>query len=106
MLPLEAMAAGVPAIRTNCTGHNQYGMEGPEDCIIAHGDLQNVDDELPGAQSPVVYVDDIADTIQRVYENWEIISRDCEKNAPFIQERWSWGAMTAPLANLIQGEKQ
>jgi hypothetical protein len=89
LVPLEALACGVPVAATNCTGHVDH-VRGPGVVVIPHGRMQPMDDG-PGAQAPGVEADDIAEALRIVHERWAELDAEAQNNSARVREQWSWG---------------
>jgi glycosyltransferase involved in cell wall biosynthesis len=92
MLPLEALACGVPVVATDCTGHSEY-LPRPGAVIVPTGDLEAIDDG-PGAMAPSLRTDDVANAIVYAYKNWRAQMSDAQGAAEQLREAWSWAAVT------------
>lgn len=96
LVPLEALACGVPVIATACTGHAEYlGSRPPGSVIIDHGELAPVDDFM-GAVAPSVEVEDVRSAIERTFNYWESVTAQAEMNAAALAREWSWENKSAP----------
>lgn len=112
LIPLEARAAGVPAIMTYCSGHYEHSpwnMRCPWLAItlscctatpIANGPDVPADD-CDGAMVSSVTAEAIADAIERSIETWEMSERTLVKERQFILDAWDWKKVTAPFIQKI-----
>lgn len=90
MIPLEALATGVPIVATNVTGHRQWWGNGPEGAVPVHvGAYQPIDD-LPGATAPALFVKDLADALAFAYKNWHKLKAAALVDAERIRRAWAW----------------
>lgn len=99
LVPLEALACGVPVVATACTGHSEYlyvpGRRGAM-VIPTAGPLAPIDD-LPGAMAPRLAPPDIAKMLEIAIANWQGVQAEALAQAPQIQKEWSWEASLAPF---------
>lgn len=97
MVPLEALAAGVPIAATACTGHSEWfhGLRGAIE--IESGPEAPIDD-LPGAVAPSVSPQAIVRALGEAYRDWIALKDDAMQNAQRVRSERSWGRMLAPLA--------
>lgn len=101
LVPLEALAAGVPVCMTACTGHAEYvehtrvgpPWPPPGAVLAAHGNFAPIDDG-PGATAPSVSVGAVAEALLRAYSGWEKLSAAAREGAPRIRSEWSWLRVT------------
>jgi hypothetical protein len=66
LVPLEALACGVPVAATLCTGHADHLAGRPGVVRIAHGEEAPSDDG-PGATAPSVCASEVADALDEAY---------------------------------------
>jgi len=67
LVPLEALASGVPAIATTCTGHSEYLSGSPDGLVeVPTEGLEPIDD-WPGAVAPGLRVEAVADALARAF---------------------------------------
>lgn len=93
MVPLEALACGVPVVATACAGHSEYLRPGtPGTSIVPHGADEPIDDG-PGAMAPSVRMADVADAISAALNSWPRLKDAAMKAAPVYQHKWSWDAV-------------
>lgn len=102
LVPLEALALGVPVLATACTGHSQYLAPGTAGSVVVFTHEPGPIDDLPGATAPTLHVDDLAQGLQEAYENWIELHDDAVRAAPAISERWTWERQLAPLMTMIK----
>ncbi len=102
LIPLSALACGVPVAATLTTGHSA-GHLPPEHVtrIRQREDLEPIDDG-PGATALPLYPADIAESIAFVYDHWTTLSLLAESRAPDVAREWSWKAQLAPLVELLR----
>lgn len=106
MVPLEALAAGVPVIATRATGHSQWFSTPLDGAVpIVTGEPDSIDD-LPGAQAPRLHVYHVADAIGWAYENWHKLKAAALTNAQNIRLTWSWERQTAEFIGWLEGENR
>lgn len=94
MLPLEALACGVPVVATTCTGHSEYLQDVVDGLIpVPTGEMAPLD-EGPGAEGMAPSLDpkDIADALEKAFERfakgtWRV---DAER----WRVEWSWERLT------------
>jgi glycosyltransferase involved in cell wall biosynthesis len=90
MVPLEALACGVPIIATTCTGHGQYLVPLPPGAVGVEGGADEPIDDLPGALAPAVRPDAVAVALHLVYEQWAELDAAAAAGAADIGRQWSW----------------
>jgi len=115
LVPLEALACGVPVVATACTGHAEYlrrgdvswrsGLHGGSAgaVVVPHGPDAPVDDG-PGAMAPTVDVDDLAQALCDAYDNWLELHQEAQLEAKSIHEQWSWSAVTKKFLEELENE--
>lgn len=103
MVPLEALACGVPIIATACTGHAEYlGIRPPGTVIVEHHALAPMDD-FPGSMAPIVTQVAIRDALASAFVAWESLAERAEQNAEAIASAWSWENKNVPaIRRMIQ----
>lgn len=96
MVPLEALACGVPVIATACTGHAEYlGTGQPGATIVHHGSIAPMDD-FPGSMAPLVIAEAIESALLECYAKWRKLAAAAEQNAETIRTEWSWTNKNGP----------
>jgi len=106
MIPLEALATGVPIIATTCTGHSQWFRPGLDGAVPVVTQGIGPIDDLPGARAPRVFVKDIAEAIEFAYENWHKLKAAALVNAQAIRLEWSWERQTEAFIRWLEGAAQ
>lgn len=103
LVPLEALACGVPVVATACTGHSEYLATSPPGFkVVPHGVLAPMDD-FPGAYAPSVRVADIEDALAEAFARWPQLAAAAEENADALRADWSWEKKNVPaLKKMIQ----
>jgi glycosyltransferase involved in cell wall biosynthesis len=106
LLPLQALASGVPVVATQCTGHTEYlgdaEVQTPGVVVVSTGDPEPIDD-LPGSLAPSLTVEAIAHALEAAYLMWPALQLQALEQAPEIQKRWSW---EASLASFVEHLKE
>ncbi len=96
MVPLEALACGVPVIATACTGHSEYlGTGQPGATIVHHGSVAPMDD-FPGSMAPLVIAEAIESALIECYAKWRKLAAAAEENAETLRTEWSWTNKNGP----------
>jgi hypothetical protein len=104
LIPLEALAAGVPVIATNCSGHSAYMQ-----CVVPSGvtvipcGCNAPIDDCDGAEAPVVMPKDICRAIEdvTVFGYWlmdEWNAAECRQN---VLKVWDWNAQVEPFLRKV-----
>lgn len=104
LVPLEALACGVPVAMTCVTGHTEYMDPNPISSgveIIETGELTPIDD-LPGSQAPSLASRHIAQALLRARGHWLTHQADAIRCAPVLHEEWSWAASLAGFVELLE----
>jgi glycosyltransferase involved in cell wall biosynthesis len=96
LVPLEALACGVPVMATACTGHAEHvTAENPGTVVVPTGPDAPVDDG-PGAMAPTVDVDHLACALGEVYDQWKTYAANAQVlGSQAVREQWSWDRVTA-----------
>jgi glycosyltransferase involved in cell wall biosynthesis len=106
MVPLEALACGVPVAATICTGHTEYARHGLLGMVpIPHGPGAALDD-FPGATAPEVAEPDIYTSLAIAYDVWTDLADKAEGNARRLAADWSWERKNVgPLGEMLSKGK-
>lgn len=90
MVPLEALACGVPVVATDCTGHSEWFTSELAGAVrIPTGELAPIDD-MPGALAPSLSPEHIAEALGTAYDFWQELKHQAMAAAPGISRTWSW----------------
>lgn len=90
LVPLEALACGVPVVATTCTGHSEYAALPPAGFVaVEHGPSGPLDD-FPGATAPTVSEGAIATALLSAYKGWETLALLAENSAEALAAKWAW----------------
>lgn len=108
LVPLEALASGIPVAATACTGHGMYmgttqmttrGF--PGSMRIQHGPLEPLD-ETAGGEAPAVSALSIFDAFVAMTRHYETMHQEALDGAKLVQRLWSWQeASGGPLEELL-----
>jgi glycosyltransferase involved in cell wall biosynthesis len=102
MVPLEALACGVPIVATACTGHSQWFRPRlPGAVAVEHGPDAPIDD-LPGAMAPAVEPDAIAAALRRAYTEWAALDAAAGAGAAALRDEWAWSKQLAPFVEYLR----
>lgn len=104
LVPLEALACGVPVAMTCVTGHTEYmdphpigsGVE-----IIDTGDLEPIDD-LPMSRAPALRWQHVYNSLRRARSRWLTHQADALRCVPTLHAEWSW---ERSLGDFVSGLK-
>jgi glycosyltransferase involved in cell wall biosynthesis len=107
MVPLEALACGVPVAATTCTGHSEFATPPvpPGFVEVEHGSIKELDD-FPGAMAPAVTADAIATALDRARESWRTFEALAAGNAEAIGRTWSWDRASGPALQQMIKESE
>lgn len=106
LVPLEALACGVPVVATNVTGHCEYlaspgaGMR-PGVVAVRTGPLSPLDD-LPGSTAPTLYPRALANALEAAKTGWPRLQEEAMNAAWLVQRDWSWHASLAPFIQTLR----
>lgn len=90
LVPLEALACGVPVVATVVTGHSEYMSATTPGVVVVPAGPDSRSDDFPGATAPTVSADGIATALAEAYRQWPRISAAARSASPAIVERWAW----------------
>ncbi len=94
MVPLEAVASGVPVACTSCSGHGEYFSDlGAAGYLITSGEMDPIDDG-PEAMAPEVTVSSIHGALFWSHFDWKFSATKARDIATLIQEKWDWKQTT------------
>ncbi len=103
LVPLQALACGVPIMATRVTGHTEYLQPGsvPGAAIVATGKEVPLDD-LPGSTAPVVDWGGLLGTLIWSRSHWRENFASAQSNAESWQRNWSWGHVLGPFLSKLE----
>jgi len=103
LVPLEALACGVPVVATAVTGHTEYLSRATPGAVIigTTKDLRPIDD-LPGSRAPAVDPMDVALALVRARTSWLELQRAALDNAHIWRSNWSWEASLEPFIERLK----
>jgi glycosyltransferase involved in cell wall biosynthesis len=96
LVPLEALACGVPVVATAGTGHTEYVGSDLFSSEVPGGFMPVIAwpptsiDDYPGAVAPRVEAEDIGTALKDTYDDWRMLARIAERAAPELAEKWDW----------------
>lgn len=94
---IEARALGVPVIATHCSGHAEHAARC--DVPITSGFNSPIAvNGIPMGMAPTVTVQAIRGALERFVRERVAIRADAQELRQGYYDRWSWQAVTAPLA--------
>jgi glycosyltransferase involved in cell wall biosynthesis len=102
LVPLEALACGVPVVATQCTGHTEWAGGLAQWEKMPAGLMPVVDwdptaiDDYPGAVAPTVNAREIGIALVHSYEAWEEVATFAEGAAIELGQKWAWETVSAP----------
>lgn len=103
LVPLEALACGIPVVATCCTGHAEYlASMGVDEgvAVVRHGEDADIDDG-PGALAPAVAAEAILEALRCLVAGYPDYSYAAMTNARSVREQWAWEATTAGWARQV-----
>lgn len=102
LVPLEAKAAGVPVVMTDCTGHRDHARLGASVIVETGKDVPS--DDMSGAMSPELTAEAIGAALQHAWENYDELHEKAIAEADGIAEAWSWENTTGRAMRQLIGE--
>lgn len=103
LVPLEALACGVPVVATVVTGHSEYMTVTTPGVVPVPVGPDSRSDDFPGATAPTVTADGVASALAEAYRQWAWLSSAARSAAPHVAERWAWErVMKGPLEEIAQ----
>lgn len=108
LVPLEALACGVPVIATAVTGHSEYMSQlarstgaVPGLVRVSTGDFTPIDD-LPGSSAPSMSSGSLANALVFARSSWPRLQEQAMNGAWLVQRDWSWHASLAPFIERLR----
>lgn len=102
LLPLQALACGVPVAATVTTGHSAGHCYGPGFVEIAQSDELLPIDDGPGAAAPAVDPVQVAISLKKALGDWPRLSLAARAAAPQVAKDWSWQTQLVPLVKELR----
>lgn len=102
LLPLQALASGVPVVATATTGHSAGHLNYPATVIISQSSELFPIDDGPAAQAPAVEPAAIAMALDSALQRWQELSLVAERDAARVARDWSWEQQLAPLVEELR----
>lgn len=93
LVPLEALACGIPVVATTCTGHSDHLKHEHGVVVVQTGESSPIDDG-PGAEAPSLHVEDVQLALQAAFARWSVLEASAFEQAHWIRTRWSWPEVT------------
>jgi glycosyltransferase involved in cell wall biosynthesis len=106
LVPLEALACGVPVLSTAGTGQSEYldaAEPLPGAIVVPHGP-SGPSDDYPGATAPTVATEDIADALVHARDIWQLLQEEAQQQAPRLAAEWSWPAVAGAGLDALVSE--
>ncbi len=97
LVPLEALACGVPVVATACTGHSEWFLPGLPGALPVETGPDGPIDDLDLANAPTVTPEAIAAALRTAYETWPALDTAAAVGAEAIQREWAWSHQLAPF---------
>jgi glycosyltransferase involved in cell wall biosynthesis len=101
MIPLEAVACGVPVVMTGSTGHAEHIADIRDAVVeVPTGDMVACE-PFPGL-APAVDVHDLCGCLHDAVARLDELTRTARDISPRVQEAWSWETVLRPLVKMFE----
>lgn len=105
LLPLEALACGIPVVATTDTGHGAYMDDTTPGVVVVPTGPHAPSDDYPGASAPALIFDGLLAALALAYRQWPRLALAARAAAPAVVERWAWEkVLERPLKELVTHE--
>ena len=103
LIPLQALACGVPVIATAVTGHQEYLRRGTPGAVeVKTGELAPIDDQ-EGSLAPALAPKAIQDALFQAHREWQELQIEAVDAAWDLKEGFSWSAQLEGFVDILKG---
>lgn len=103
LLPLEALACGIPVVATTDTGHGAYMGDATPGVVVVPTGPNAPSDDYPGASAPALLFDGLLAALALAYRQWPRLALAARSAAPDVVDRWAWEkVLERPLKALVE----
>jgi len=104
MIPLQALACGVPVIATENTGMSDYLSDDNAMLLKVKGKVPAIGDagEFAGGMYHAIDQEHLMQCLQDMVKNWQREKQKAEKYSSVIRQNYSWSEAAKPLIKVIE----